>query len=121
LGRYDDALPAFKAALDIYRRKLPTGDPSILISQLSLAKTLLALGRHGDAESLWLEAAEQCEQSQRSREQHWPTVLQGLVELYDSWHAAEPEKGYDAKASEWQAKRAEWRATTQPTSSQKKP
>lgn len=29
---------------------------------------------------------------------------QGLVDLYSAWHAAEPDKGYDAKAAEWKAK-----------------
>ncbi|MBM4107585.1 MAG: tetratricopeptide repeat protein [Phycisphaerae bacterium] len=28
--------------------------------------------------------------------------VQGLVELYKAWHAAEPEKGYDTRAAEWQ-------------------
>ena len=27
-----------------------------------------------------------------------------LVDLYEAWHAAEPGKGYDAKATEWRAK-----------------
>jgi non-specific serine/threonine protein kinase/serine/threonine-protein kinase len=30
--------------------------------------------------------------------------VQALVDLYTAWHAAEPGKGYDAKAAEWQAK-----------------
>ena len=31
-------------------------------------------------------------------------ALERLVELYTAWHAAEPDKGYDAKAVEWQQK-----------------
>jgi len=27
-----------------------------------------------------------------------------MIGLYDSWHAAEPDKGYDTKAAEWRAK-----------------
>jgi non-specific serine/threonine protein kinase/serine/threonine-protein kinase len=30
--------------------------------------------------------------------------VQGLIDLYTAWHAAEPGKGYDAKAAEWKAK-----------------
>lgn len=26
------------------------------------------------------------------------------VELYDAWHAVEPDQGYDVKAAEWRAK-----------------
>ncbi len=28
----------------------------------------------------------------------------GVLSLYESWHAAEPGKGYGAKAAEWRAK-----------------
>ena len=30
--------------------------------------------------------------------------VQGLVDLYSAWHATEPGKGYDAKATEWKEK-----------------
>jgi tetratricopeptide (TPR) repeat protein len=30
--------------------------------------------------------------------------MQALVDLYAAWHKAEPDKGYDAKAAEWQTK-----------------
>ncbi len=30
--------------------------------------------------------------------------VRGLIDLSDSWQAAEPNKGYDAKAAEWRAK-----------------
>jgi hypothetical protein len=29
-----------------------------------------------------------------------------MVALYEAWHGAEPDKGYDAKAAEWRAKSA---------------
>jgi hypothetical protein len=31
-------------------------------------------------------------------------VLTGLIELYDSWHAAEPDSSHDKIAAEWRAK-----------------
>ena len=31
-------------------------------------------------------------------------VIRQLVELYEAWHEAEPDKGYDAKATQWRAK-----------------
>ena len=31
-------------------------------------------------------------------------TIKRIVSLYESWHAAEPGKGYDAKAAEWRAK-----------------
>ncbi len=30
--------------------------------------------------------------------------IERLAEFYESWHTAEPGKGYDAKAAEWRAK-----------------
>ena len=30
--------------------------------------------------------------------------VERLADLYDAWHAAEPGKGYDAKAAEWREK-----------------
>ena len=36
-----------------------------------------------------------------------------LADLYDAWHAAEPQGGYDARAAEWRAKAAERQAATQ--------
>jgi hypothetical protein len=30
--------------------------------------------------------------------------LQAIVDLYVAWHAAQPGKGFDAKAAEWKAK-----------------
>ena len=30
--------------------------------------------------------------------------IEQLAQFYESWHAAEPGKGYDVKAAEWRAK-----------------
>ena len=35
------------------------------------------------------------------------TSIERLVKFYESWHTAEPGKGYDTKAAEWRAKLAE--------------
>ena len=34
-------------------------------------------------------------------------ALERIVALSDAWNAAEPDKGYDAKAAEWREKLAE--------------
>jgi hypothetical protein len=49
------------------------------------------------------------------------SVLQGLAELYDVWHAAEPDQGHDAKAAQWRTRLAEWQASTQPAASERAP
>ena len=106
LGRSAEALPKFEEALEMSRRLLPPDHPSTLYPQTGLVLTLLRLGRHADAELLQRDATEQCERSQSSRRLHWRTVLEQWVALYDAWHAAEPDQGYDAKAAAWRAKMA---------------
>jgi hypothetical protein len=47
--------------------------------------------------------------------------VEAVTELYEKWHAAEPDKGYDAKAAEWRANLEGFRATTQPGSAPSQP
>ncbi|MBU0638545.1 MAG: serine/threonine-protein kinase [Planctomycetes bacterium] len=118
LGRPAEALPKFEAALAMFHRILPAGHPRMLYPQIGLSRTLAALGRHADAEPLLADAVEQCERSEPSRRMHWRGVLRSSVELYDAWHAAEPDKGHDTKAAEWRAKLEQWQATTRPAATQ---
>ncbi len=104
LGRSAEALTKYQAAIEMLRRVLPAGHPNTLYPHIGLAKTLVALGRRAEAEPLLLDAAAQCEQSEASRRMHWQSVMKAVVELYDAWHAAEPDEGYDAKAAEWRTK-----------------
>jgi len=41
-------------------------------------------------------------------------ALERLARLYEAWHRAEPDKGYDVRATEWRGKLSEWRTSTQP-------
>ena len=64
-------------------------------------------GKRSEAERLLPARHEQiCERPPRRDES--PSKIQASVErlakFYESWHAAEPGKGYDAKAAEWRAK-----------------
>jgi tetratricopeptide (TPR) repeat protein len=117
-GRSSEALPKYEAALAMARRVGPAGNSSMLHAQIGLASTLVALGRFAEAEPLLIDSAEHCERSEDSRQRCWQGVLETSVKLYDAWHAAEPDKGYDAQAAEWRDKLAEWQATTQPAAAQ---
>lgn len=44
-------------------------------------------------------------------------VMNGMIELFEAWHAAAPEEGFDAKAAEWRARKEKLQDTTPPTSS----
>lgn len=51
------------------------------------------------------------------------SALERLALLYTEWHAAEPDKGHDAKAAEWQKKLDEHNAalaTEKPASTPQK-
>ena len=37
-------------------------------------------------------------------------MIESLIDIYEARHAAEPGKGYDAKAAEWRAKLPEQNA-----------
>ncbi len=58
------------------------------------------------AESNFLEAYSIYLAAKDRGPKHKQTIecVQALIDLYNAWHAAEPGKGYDAKAAEWQAK-----------------
>ena len=104
LARPAEALPKYEAALGMYRRVLPADHPDALYPQIGLAAALTTVGRHAEAEALLRDAAEQCGRSEASRRLHWRSVLEKLVRLYEAWHAAVPDKGYDRQAAEWRAR-----------------
>ncbi len=62
-----------------------------------------------DAEPLLLEGYEGLTTAaeaipEKIRDQRIRESVQRIIDLYDAWHAADPEKGYDAKAAAWRAK-----------------
>ncbi len=90
---------------------LPPG-PSGLRSELesNLAEYLLEGQRFAKAEALLRAMHEQIVGSPPRRDEspsQTQASMQRLVKFYESWDAAEPGKGYDAKAAEWRAKLAE--------------
>jgi tetratricopeptide (TPR) repeat protein len=79
---------------------------------------LLGLQRFSEAEEALLEAHRILLDALGSTHERSTKVAEELVQLYDAWHAAEPSKGYDAKAAQWRAKLRQWQATTQPATTQ---
>ena len=83
--------------------------PSALRSELesNLLKYLLEGQRFAKAEPLLLALHEQILGSPPQRDEspsNIQTSIERLAKFYESWHAAEPGKGYDDKAAEWRAK-----------------
>jgi hypothetical protein len=68
------------------------------------------------AENNLIEACSIIVQARGPKHQDTRDMTNELVKFYSAWHAAEPGKGYDAKAAQWKAKLAELQAATQPSS-----
>jgi tetratricopeptide (TPR) repeat protein len=111
VGRYQEAIDLLSGAEAATRRASAGNNALQLASSLStLGRARVGLGYHAErfalAESNLLEAHAIYLAATDRGPTHTDTIesVQGLVELYNAWHAAEPEKGFDAKASEWRAK-----------------
>ncbi len=74
-----------------------------------LGEALTRQANFKEAEPLLVEAdvglnKDPREIPERARAGRLREARERIVNLYDAWHAAEPEQGYDAKAAEWRAK-----------------
>ncbi len=67
-------------------------------------KYLLEGQRFAQAEPLLLAMHEQIVGSNDGSQSKTQTSIERLATFCESWHAAEPGQGYDAKAAEWRAK-----------------
>ena len=65
---------------------------------------LTVLERYEEAETALLEAHELIFAGLGPDHERTIGAIKSLSDLYDAWHEAEPDKGYDAKAAEWLAK-----------------
>ena len=98
-----------RECLEIRRKALP-GDHWLLPNAAStLGETIAGQGRFSEAESLLLDSFATLESRADTipgayRDVRLREAIQRIVKLYESWHAAEPGKGYVAKAAEWKAK-----------------
>ncbi len=107
VGKEEEAEGLAREAVD--RGKATLGETHWFVGNF-LGKhglALAGLGRYAEAEEALLEGhgilvAELGDNHEQTRR-----VVGYLADLYDARHAAEPGKGYDAKAAEWRAKLAE--------------
>lgn len=76
----------------------------------ALGRARVTVGEFEAADANLTEAHAVLSESKGATDRDRTDVLDGLVELYDALHAAEPDKDFDAQAAEWRAKLAERRA-----------
>jgi eukaryotic-like serine/threonine-protein kinase len=101
MGRYSEAAALLKEALD--GRK---GHPTATDSRYWYAKTLLAEGKHAEAEREALVVESELAGLTGPNAVKHTRSVELLTSVYDSWHRAEPGKDYDSKAAEWRLKAA---------------
>ena len=100
-GDIDAAIETQTKAVDL----LAPG-PSAMRGEIesNLLKYLLEEQRFAEAELMFLAMAEQLVENSDVSLLQTKTSIERLAEFYESWHAAKPGQGYDAKAAEWRAK-----------------
>ena len=110
---WDEAEPLIREALTIREAKEPD-EWRTFSTKSMLGGVLLGQKKYAEAEPLLLAGYEGLQQREaaippngkiRIRE-----ALERLVLLYTDWHAAEPDKGHDAKATDWQKKLNDFKA-----------
>jgi serine/threonine protein kinase/Tfp pilus assembly protein PilF len=111
LGRYEEVIDLLVPVEAAARQQFPSASVQRLADILiTLGRARIGLGydaqRFALAEANLLEAHPIYLAAKDRGPTHKDTLecVQGLVDLYTAWHAAEPGKVYDAKAAEWKAK-----------------
>ncbi|MCH7592374.1 MAG: serine/threonine protein kinase [Planctomycetes bacterium] len=103
-GHASEAKQVIDEGLAIQRPSLPEDHVLLAASRSVLCECLVDLSQHAEAERLLLESYARMTEVQGDSGYNARNALKRIVKLYESWHAGEPGKGYDAKAEEWRAK-----------------
>jgi serine/threonine protein kinase/tetratricopeptide (TPR) repeat protein len=105
LGRAEEAIGLLGPAENGLRRELAgSGDQRLAQILIPLGRARTGLGEFGVAEARLMEAYELLREPRAGIAVDRNRAMSALVELYDRWHAAEPDGGYDREAAGWQAR-----------------
>jgi len=102
-ARFDEAEPLLAEAVARLRASPRTSGTQLGRALFYHGSCLSDVKRFPDAERTLLEAYELLNHVPPTVDRLKTRIMGALVETYESWHAAEPDKGYDAKAAEWRA------------------
>ena len=105
LGRHDGAADLLLEG-EATARKVWTGDRTRWLGNYlaKLGEARTGQGAFAEAETTLLEAHGLIAAGFGDDHPGTTKTIKRIISLYESWHAAEPGKGYDAKAAEWRAK-----------------
>jgi tetratricopeptide (TPR) repeat protein len=103
-GKLDEAEPYYREALTKYRRVMGDEHAATLISIDNLGGLLSAQGKHAAAEALLLPGAAVATARLPTGDEVRLRLTRTITKLYEAWNTAEPGRGYDARAAEWNVK-----------------
>lgn len=103
-GQLEEAEAIGVKAVEGLRRVLPAGHWRTGAALVAYGKTISLLKRYEKAEEALVEGQSMLEGQFGIAHQRTIKSIEYLVELYEAWHAAEPDAGHDAKAAEWRTK-----------------
>ncbi len=96
-GRAEQAEDLFRRLCEIVEREHPDDEYTRAVVSAHLGMALAALGERAEAEPLLVDSIPRL----TAGEAETNLIIGVLVDLYDDWHRAEPERGYDARARKW--------------------
>ena len=103
-GEPAEAAVLAEEALKIAEAAYPRSHPDVGRLLIIFGECLTALGQYERAQSLLIEAYDNCKAVEGSSGYYAWLGSKDLVRLYEAWHKVDPERGYDAQAAEWRAK-----------------
>lgn len=104
-GKFEEADEvALRGLNQVLSAKRPNGWRALRMRR-QYAEVLVMEKRFADAEEQLLEIARVQETPGFTKKRRDDQIADRLVKLYDAWHEAEPESGFDEKAGMWRAKR----------------
>jgi tetratricopeptide (TPR) repeat protein len=104
LGRADDGEPFLREALTITIRQQGLGSLGTARAFRLVGQNLIMQSKYAEAEKELLFAWKIVAGTQSISVDHRRELISSLIDLYERWEAAEPQKNYAAKAKDWRKK-----------------
>jgi tetratricopeptide (TPR) repeat protein len=102
--QWTEAESLCRQARAIFAARLPEEHPNRRANTNLLGRILVGLGRFAEAEPLLIESYEALRNDAGLRRADRKAIVDCLIRLYESWDAAEPDKGHAETATQWRAK-----------------
>jgi len=103
-GDYSSAEQFLREALTMKRKLFGDQSTQVVVPLRTLGECLTKMTRYDEAEQMLIEAYRIGQNAQGAGHPSTIKTAQRLADLYVTWDAAEPGKGYAEKAAQWRTK-----------------